>query len=137
MARFLTACAAALLLLLPAAGQAQAKPPLRDVAAIDDALYEVALANLVRKRCETIEGRLFKGIALLHDLNRQARDLGYSQAEIDAYTESDAEKERMKARAAAMFAERGIDPDNPDDLCRYGQEEIAANSPVGALLKAR
>lgn len=137
MIRLVSIFASVLLLALPAAGQAEAKPPLRDVAAIDDALYQVALANLVRKRCETIDGRVFKGIALLRDLNRQARDMGYSQSEIDAYTESDAEKDRMKARAAAMFAERGIDPDNPDDLCRYGQEEIAANSPVGALLKAR
>lgn len=128
---------AALLLALPAAGQAQARPPLSQVPVIDDTLYHIALANLVRRRCDALEGRVFKAFGIIGDLKRHARSLGYTQAEIDAYVDSDAEKDRMKARAAAMFATRGVDPDNPDDLCRYGREEIASNSPVGALLKAK
>ncbi len=137
MKQVLTTLAAAFLLLLPAAGKAEARPPLSQVTVIDDGLYQIALANLVRRRCDALDGRVFKAMGILRDLNRHARSLGYTQAEIDAYVDSDAEKDRMKARAAAMFAARGVDPDNPDDLCRYGLEEIASNSPVGALLKAK
>ena len=137
MKQVLTTLAAAFLLLLPAAGKAEPRPPLSEVTVIDDGLYQIALANLVRRRCDALDGRVLKAMGILHNLNRHARSLGYTQAEIDAYVDSDAEKDRMKARAAAMFAARGVDPDNPDDLCRYGLEEIASNSPVGALLKAK
>ena len=137
MKQVLTTLAAALLLALPAAGKAEARPPLSSVTVIDDGLYQIALANLVRRRCDAIEGRVLKAVGILRELNRHARSLGYTQAEIDAYVDNDAEKDRMKARAAAMFAARGIDPDKPEDLCRYGLEEIASNSPVGALLKAK
>lgn len=137
MKQVLTTLAAALPLILPAAGKAEARPPLSEVTVIDDGLYQIALANLVRRRCDALDGRVLKAMGILRDLDRHARSLGYTQAEIDAYVDSDAEKDRLKARAAAMFAARGVDPDNPDDLCRYGMEEIASNSPVGALLKAR
>ncbi|TNF57606.1 MAG: hypothetical protein EP307_13685 [Rhodobacteraceae bacterium] len=104
---------------------------------MDDGVFTIALANLVRRRCDSLDGRVLKAMGILRDLKAEARALGYTQAEIDAYVDSDAEKERMKARAAALFEARGVDPDNPEDLCRFGREEIAQNSPVGVLLKAR
>ena len=110
---------------------------LRDLPDVYEGLYDVAVANLVRKRCDSIEGRVFKGIGVLRKLKRNAMQAGFSEAEIDAFVDSDAEKEIMIARARKEFAARGVDPDKPEDLCRYGREEIAKNSAVGELLRAK
>ena len=127
----------ALALCLTVSSAAAAKPPLRDVAYVDDGLFQIAVADLIRKGCGEIDARLFKAIGVLRDLNQHARSLGYTQAEIDAFVDSDIEKDRMRARGAELFAARGVNPENPDDLCRMGREEIASNSPVGQLLKAK
>ena len=116
---------------------AAAKPPLSEVAVVDDGLFQVAMANVIRKGCDTIDARLIKAIGVLQDIKNHARSLGYSDAEIDAFVDSDVEKDRMKRRGATYFAAQGVDPDKPEDLCRMGREEIAKNSPVGVLLKAK
>ncbi|WP_050928116.1 DUF5333 domain-containing protein [Aestuariivita boseongensis] len=114
-----------------------AKPPLREVAYVDDGLFQIALANVIRKGCDDIDARLLRAFGVLRDLKSHALSLGYTEAEIDAYVDSDAEKDRMRARGAELFQARGVNPDNPEDLCRMGREEIASNSPVGKLLKAK
>jgi len=116
---------------------AAAKPPLREVVYVDDGLFQIAVANVIRKGCTEIDARLFKAIGALRDIKSHAVSLGYTEAEIDAYVESDAEKDRMRARGAELFQARGVNPENPDDLCRMGREEIAKNSPVGQLLRAK
>lgn len=116
---------------------AAAKPPLRDVAYVDDGLFQIAVANVIRKGCEDIDARMFKAFSVLRDLKNHALSLGYTEAEIDAFVDSDIEKDRMRARGAELFAARGVNPENSEDLCRLGREEIAKNSPVGELLKAK
>lgn len=137
MKRALTAIAfaAAICAALPAAGSA--KPPLREVSRIDDGLFHVALANEIRKGCDSIEPRIFKALGVLGALKRHARELGYTNAEIDAFVESEAEKDRMRARGAEFYAARGVDPSRPEDLCALGRAEIARNSQIGVLLRAK
>ncbi|QBF31345.1 hypothetical protein CFI11_08950 [Thalassococcus sp. S3] len=119
------------------AGAAAAKPPLRDVARIDDGLLYVALANEIRKGCDAISPRFGRALSTLRAIQQHALDLGYSQAEIDAYTNSDTEKDRMRARGARYYAANGVDPTKPDDLCALGRAEIARNSAIGVLLRAK
>ncbi|MEM6939829.1 MAG: DUF5333 domain-containing protein [Pseudomonadota bacterium] len=114
-----------------------AKPPLRDVPAIDDAIFEIGVAHLIRENCASIEARQLKGVAMLLRLRREARDMGYSDAEIEAYTDSDADKARLRAKAATYFAARGVDPTQPEHYCQIGREEIAKASRIGSLLKAK
>ena len=45
-----------------------AKPPLRDVAAIDDALLDVGIADAIRKNCPTIDARLIKATTFLWNI---------------------------------------------------------------------
>lgn len=116
---------------------AAAKPPLREVVYVDNGLYQIALANVIRKGCSEIDARLFKAIGALRAIKNHAISLGYSDAEINAYVESDVEKDRLRARGARLFEARNVDPENPADLCRLGREEIANNSPVGQLLRAK
>ena len=126
-----------LLLIAALAGPLAAKPPLREVATIDDALLDLGIADRIRKECPEISARMFQAIRFVRNLEAEAKALGYSEAEIEAYTDSDAEKARMKARGAAFFAARGVDTSDPQSYCALGREEIQKSSRIGSLLKAK
>lgn len=124
-----------LLILTISAGMAAAKPPLRDVPEIDGPLFEVALADEIRKKCPTLDGRMAKGIRTLWTLKRRANALGYTDAEIDAYRKSDAEKARMRQKGDAWLSARGVNQSKADDWCRVGRTEIKKGSLIGGLLR--
>ncbi len=116
---------------------AMAKPPLREVAAIDDALFDLGIADRIRKSCPTIGARMFRAILYVGKLEQKARSLGYTQAEIDAYTDSDIEKNRLRAKAATFFRARGVDTSDAQSYCALGLEEIQKSSRIGSLLRAK
>ena len=119
------------------ANVAAAKAPLRDVRAIDDNMLFVALALEVDKKCPTISARKVKGLNFLFSLKRKANGLGYSDAEINAYRKSDAEKARLRSKGEAYVKSQGFNPKSSADLCEFGQSEIAKGSVIGSLLKAK
>ena len=131
IAILLAACVAA----LPVS--AQAKPSLRDVPEIDNPLFAVAVAKEVADYCDSIGARFLRGLGELRRLRARANALGYSDAEIRAYIESDTEKARMRARGEALLAQSGVTYDNPDSFCAFGHEEIQKNSAIGVLLRAK
>ena len=57
---------------------AQARPPLAEVPEIADGIFVIVVANKIRRDCDDIGGRLFKGIAQARRLKARANDLGYS-----------------------------------------------------------
>ena len=75
-------------------------------------------------------------ITYVSNLERRARDLGYSRDEIKAYIDSDVEKDRLRARAAALFAARGFEGRDGASMCAFGREEIGKDSRIGTLLRA-
>ncbi|MGR3758791.1 DUF5333 domain-containing protein [Roseobacteraceae bacterium NS-SX3] len=133
--RTLIAAAAAAAALLPGAGFA--KPALRDVPEIEEPLFAVAVAKEVADHCNSIKARFFRGLAELNRLRSLANDLGYSDAEIRAYIESDAEKARMRAKGEALLAQNGVTYEQPETFCAYGRAEIKKNSAIGVLLRAK
>ncbi|MEM9576077.1 MAG: DUF5333 domain-containing protein [Pseudomonadota bacterium] len=118
-----------------AAGAVAAKPALRDVPEIDDGLFVVGLAHEIRKNCPSIEARLFKAFGFLRGLERDARDLGYTEDEIRTHLKSKAEKKRLRARAAQYMEAQGFGQDKAG-YCALGKAEIARASEIGALLRA-
>ena len=114
-----------------------AKPPLRDVAAIDDALFDLGIVDRIRKSCPTIHARMFRAIGYVRKLEKKARAMGYSQAEIDAYTDSEIEKNRLRAKAVTFFRARGVDTSDAQSYCALGLEEIQKSSRIGSLLRAK
>jgi len=127
--------AAALVTALPAL--AGAKPPLREVREIDDQIFYGAVANEIDKYCDSISGRRMKAISDLWSLRSKANKLGYSDAEIRDYVESDAEKDRMRAKGKAYLAANGVSYDKPETFCTLGHAEISRNSAIGVYLKAK
>ena len=114
----------------------EAKPPLRDVKEIDNELYYIAIANEISEFCPSISGRRLKAISVMWGLRSKANNLGYSDTEIRSYVESDAEKDRMRAKCEAYLAKNGVSYDNPKTFCSLGQKEIQRNSAIGVYLRA-
>lgn len=126
--------ALAALMAVPVA--AEAKPPLRDVKEIDNELYYIAIANEISEYCPSISGRRLKAISVMWGLRSKANKLGYSDTEIRSYVESDAEKDRMRAKGEAYLAQNGVSYENPTTFCTLGQKEIQRNSAIGVYLRA-
>ncbi|MCP5073574.1 MAG: DUF5333 domain-containing protein [Rhodobacteraceae bacterium] len=114
---------------------ALANPPLREVKHINDGLLVVGLANEIRKNCNSISGRLIKGYTYLKSLERQARSMGYTQAEIDTFVDDRTEKNRLKAKGEKYLVANGVKRSEPQTFCVLGNKEIAEASAIGSLLK--
>ena len=114
---------------------AVAKPPLRDVAEIDDMVMKVAIADEIRKSCDGINARLLTAYLTLNGLKSLAREKGYSDEEIEQYVTSKSEKERMRLKAEAYLAENGVQANDRTALCRFGKIQIQAQTEIGQLLK--
>lgn len=137
-ARPLMQClAAAVVIAMGIPAMAAGKQPLRDVAQIDDRLLWVAIAIEISDRCDRIEPRTLRGMNYLWATRSQAQELGYSNAEIKAYLDSKAEKDRMRARGESYVRAQGLDPLNDADLCTLGQAEMSKGSQIGAFLRMK
>jgi hypothetical protein len=116
---------------------ASSLPPLRDVPEIDDNMLWVALAIEISDRCDSLAPRTLRGLNYLWNLKARASDMGYSDRDIRAYVDSDAEKDRMRARGEAYIRAHGLDTARDADLCRLGRDEIQKGSQIGAFLRAK
>ncbi|CUH80412.1 hypothetical protein TRM7557_02881 [Tritonibacter multivorans] len=137
MTRFIAAAVLAVFTPLSGLTAEEAKPSLRDVAAIENPLFAVAVAQEVAEQCDTIAARTFKGLRLLYSLRSTANGLGYSDREIRAYIDSDQEKARMRAKGERLLRQNGVNLDDPETFCAYGRAEIQKNSAIGVLLRAK
>ncbi|MCL3882758.1 DUF5333 domain-containing protein [Marivita sp. GX14005] len=117
------------------AGPVLAKPPLRDIAEIDDAVMAVAIADEIRKSCKNINARLIRAYTELSALKALARERGYSDEEVEAYVTSKSEKARMRQKAERYLQAKGVAPEDTGALCAFGKAEIAAETAIGRLLK--
>lgn len=119
------------------AGTASAKPALRDVAEIDNSLMMVAIADELRKDCGDISARMLRALSYLETLKSKARQMGYSNDEIEEYVTSKAEKTRMRSKAEGYLTSLGVNPADEASFCAYGRKEIEKGTLVGSLLRAR
>ncbi len=117
------------------AGHGSAQTPLKDVPKVRDGIIYVGMAYELSEQCDSLKARLFRGINYLQSLKNHASELGYSDAEIDAYINDDAEKDRLEAIARAQLAALGVVRGDPASHCAVGRAQIAANTRVGWLLR--
>ena len=122
-------------LLTLGAGAAVAQPPLKDVEKISNGIVFTGMAYEISERCGSIDARLFRGINYLQSLRNHARELGYSDAEIEAYINDDAEKDRLEAIAREQLGLLGVVEGDEATYCAAGRAQIAANTRVGWLLR--
>jgi hypothetical protein len=120
----------------PVAAQEE-RPYLGDNKPLNDALFAILVADEIRNRCDSISGRVLKGVGMLWNLVNDAKDLGYTDDEIKAYRTSDEAKAVLRARGDALMAEKNVSYDDPETFCRWGRDEIADQSLIGSLLRAK
>ena len=135
MTRTTIAIMVILLATVSLAGTLSAQSQLRDEPAVRDGIIYVGMAYEIAEKCDSIRARTFRGLTYLQSLRATARDLGYSQAEIDAYIDDNAEKRRLEDIARAQLAALGAATDDPASYCTVGQAQIDANTRVGWLLR--
>ncbi|MEM9968662.1 MAG: DUF5333 domain-containing protein [Pseudomonadota bacterium] len=111
------------------------KPHLRDVASINDPLVMLEVANRIRRNCTTISVRMVKAIGFVQSIQSRAKAMGYTQAEIDAYVDSDADKARLRARATRFLNAQGVRGGNPQSYCTLGKSQIERSTQIGVLLR--
>ena len=118
-----------------AAGDLSAQTALKDVAKVRDGIIFVGMAYEISEECDGISARLFRGLGYLRSLRSHARDLGFTEAEIDAYIDDDDEKDRLEAMARAELARLGVVAGQEATYCSVGRAQMAANTRVGWLLR--
>ncbi|WCR12456.1 DUF5333 domain-containing protein [Paracoccus stylophorae] len=118
---------------LPAA----ALEPLSQERYINDRLIAARIADRIRRECPSIDGRIVYAYMQARALKKYARDKGYSEAQIDAFLDSRADKDRIYAVAEDYMAKNGVKPGDAESFCRLGRDEIARNTVTGSLLSAK
>lgn len=111
--------------------------PLSGEKYINDRLIAARIADRIRRECPSIDGKLVYAFMQARELKSYARKKGYSEAQIDAFLDSRADKDRIYAVADDYMARNGVTADDKDSYCRLGREEIARNTVTGSLLSAK
>ena len=130
---FVLAAAVSFMFALPS----DAKAGMAQEADINNGLLTAAIAEKIQRECRTIGGRLWKGRSFLNALKDMATARGYSDTEIENYINDDVEKAKMRERRNAYFKSKGASNLDPESLCLLGHDEIAKNSQMGRLLRAK
>lgn len=104
---------------------------------INNALLVIAVADKIRRACDSIGGRMFKARSYAESLKDAAVERGYSEAEIEAYVNDKQGQADMRLKRNAFFESRGASNLDHDSLCVLGHAEIAKKSQIGRLLKAK
>ncbi|WP_306116644.1 DUF5333 domain-containing protein [Roseovarius sp. MMSF_3305] len=104
---------------------------------INDGLLIIAVADKIRRGCDSISARIFKARSYAVGLKELASSRGYSDEEIDNYIENKENKAEMRLRRNAYFQSKGASNLDPESLCVLGRAEIQKQSQIGALLRAR
>lgn len=123
-------------LFLALSTSADARVALKDDAKIENGLTLFAIGDRLDETCTDISVREFKTKAYALSLFNHARGLGYSASEIDAYLDSDTDKQRIKSRAASYLKSKGADMNNPASICAVGKKEVVDQTSVGRYLRA-
>jgi hypothetical protein len=113
---------------------AQDIPPIGRIPEITEGLVDTAIAYAIGERCEKLRGRRIEGLAFLWSLAGVAMSRGFSPAEIEAYIDDDAERDRIEALARERLIAKGAVEGEGATFCAIGRAEMQAGSRIGRLL---
>ncbi len=125
----LQACATVAVLSAPA----YANPA--NVDRVTEGLIAAGMAIELGDKCDRVSVRMIRGLNFLQGLKSHLQDLGYSNAEIDAYIENRSEKQRLETIARQRLNALGVRVDDGSTYCTVAQGQIAEGTQVGRLLR--
>jgi hypothetical protein len=132
MTKFLIGLALATALALPAV----ARTPLNQNAHITDSLVAGRVGDTIRQTCPSISAKLVTAYSKLKELERYARDQGYTEDEVKVFMKDKAEKARIKVLAAEYLTKAGAVEGDAESFCKVGRDEIAKGTLAGSLLRS-
>ena len=110
------------------------KPSLWSYQVIDRGLFNLGVAWSIKENCGHIRESRLPAINALLKLNNFARSKGYSRSEIKNFIESPVEETKLRERVRVYFIDRNLNPDQPNGLCQFGEENIAQRTAVGRFI---
>jgi len=122
---------------LAAQSQTDVNAALRGDPEIYAGLFSMAVADQIRRNCDSIDPRMIRALSFARSLERRARALGYTETQIRSFIDSREEKDRMRAEVLRYFDREGVREGQPETYCALGRAEISRNSQAGALLRTR
>lgn len=123
------------ILLIAAPIAAKAGHPLWNDSRVHKELFDIAVADQVRKNCSSISGRIILGMRQVRDLYAHAQSLGYSRKQVEDFVNNKAEQNELRIRVLAYFAKNSASVSTPNGLCALGKREINNNTGIGRLLR--
>ncbi|MEL6172354.1 MAG: DUF5333 domain-containing protein [Pseudomonadota bacterium] len=104
---------------------------------INDGLFVIAIADKIRRACDSIGARIFVAKSYVDGLKQKANDRGYTDKEINAHIEDKEKRAKMRAWRNSYFESKGASNLDPESLCVLGRSEIASETAVGKLLRLK
>ena len=121
-----------------ATSQAEVNDTLRSTPAIYNGLFTAALIKHVTDTCPGIEppGRM-RRVSFFLGLYNQARGLGFSRDQIEAFVEDKSEQARLRGVVESHLTRAGVDPKSETEVCAYARSQIAERTALGRQLRER
>lgn len=124
----------AVLGLCVALGQPAAANP-ANVERVTEGLIAAGIALELGEKCGSVSVRRIRGINFLFSLKGHLEDLGYSDAEIDAYIDNRTEKARLETIARQRLNALGAREGDAASYCTVANAQIAQDTQIGQLLR--
>lgn len=112
-----------------------AKPSLWSYPRVDQGLFDMGVAWGIQDNCDSIKERTFYGLSFALSLQSYAQEQGYTSQEVKAFYKSPEEKQKLRERVTKYLEDQGLDPETPNALCAYGEQQIAEETQVGKFLR--
>jgi len=119
------------------APQLVAKEGLKNEQEVFDRVLIGAVVSETYTHCDRINPRKFKAMLFVLGTVRVAQGLGYSMKDIDTYRFDPVQQDRLRVATLAYFKVHGVNTEDPESYCIFGEAEIANDSQIGNFLKRK
>ncbi|MGY6706436.1 DUF5333 domain-containing protein [Roseinatronobacter sp.] len=118
--------------------QADVNAALRGNADVYNGLFTAALIKHIVDTCPDLQGpNRLQRVTFFMGLYNQARGMGFSRAQIEAFVDDEAEQQRLQGVVDGYLTQAGVDPSNTQAVCTYARAEMADRSALGRRLRER
>ena len=119
------------------AARADQYDALRSDPEIQNGVLIVAIGDIIRDNCPSIEDRRMRSVRFLIGLVGRAQSLGYSRSDVEAYVDDPDERARVEGLAQRWIVQEGGELSAPETICALARDEISAQSAIGRLIRER
>ncbi|MCF2872122.1 DUF5333 domain-containing protein [Octadecabacter sp. G9-8] len=106
-----------------------------NVTFVTEGIINAGMAVELDDNCNEVSVRMIRGLNFLQGLKSHLRNLGYSNADIDAFIDNDAEKDRLEAIARQRLSDLGVVVGDASTYCAVARGQIAQDTQIGQLLR--